>query len=103
MRGLSPDDAAEREEAVNLLAGLLGEGDGRRDLEASRHGMALISRAGRFERRDSTLCQLVGDILIEPSFDDHDVDAHAIPPLHPCDTRKTPAPCQAAPSTGIGR
>src|SRR5713226_6763786 len=78
MRRLAADDAAERDIAVEArLARAVrlrfdGKPDRRRDLEGSRHGEALIARAGGVERGDRALGQLVRDMRVIARLDHHD-------------------------------
>src|SRR5690348_11934513 len=82
MRRLAPDDAAERDIAVETcLARALrlrrdGEADGRRYLECARNGEALIAGAGGVERGDRALGELVRDMGVIARLDQHDMRRH---------------------------
>ena len=98
VRGLAPDDAAERHIAVKAppvafrggcAAEILrphGVADGGRDLKRARHLETLPGCPGSFQRGDRAFYKLVGNVFVEPRLDDHDVrrgslGAHVVSPF----------------------
>jgi hypothetical protein len=69
MRGLAPDDAAERDVAVEIRHPVRKR-DGGRDLERTRHLDHLPRRAGLRERGRGACDQVVGDLAVVGRHDD---------------------------------
>ncbi len=72
VRGLAPDDAAERDEAV--IAACAGDADGGGDLEGARDLDHLGFGAGRVEGGAGPGHEVVGDVLVVGGDDDQDAD-----------------------------
>ena len=77
MGGLAADDTSQRDKTVEASAGHGRPGredrDRGRDLERAGYRDAFMARAGCRKRRDRPGRELVGDVFVEPRFDDGDV------------------------------